>query len=202
MRTLSKTRAFLSFLLVGATCLLILQGCGGGSSDSEATAAGNTSTTAKQPIPGAGSKYAKFGEEASEAERETVSAILEENFKARAAAEFGKQCKTLSAHAIKATEEEVAFLGKPEGCVNALQTAAKPLKNSEKLRANNLSGPIDALRTKGNRAYALFIAKDGKPNEIALRKEGGEWKVDTLVSTEIPAKEKAGKSTKKGAKSE
>jgi hypothetical protein len=184
MKTLSKTHTFLTILLGASFCLLLLQTA---DRSSPIASAATTGKHASRAIPGAGTYYAAFGKEASEAEREIVYAILKENFKARAAAEFAKQCKTLSARAIKHAEEEIAFLGPPEGCAGALKTEAEPLSRSAEARANNLSGPIAALRVKGRSAFALYFAKDGKPNAMPLRKEDGKWKVDALVSIDISA---------------
>ena len=124
-----------------------------------------------------------FGKEASTEEREAAGAVLTENFRARAAADFATQCATLSAKAIEQIPgmPKSGNLGKT--CPAVLKRLATPLAQTAPARKNTLSGPIYALRTKGNLAQALFHGNDGKDYAILLEREAGTWKVGTLVAT-------------------
>lgn len=136
---------------------------------------------------GSKNKIAKFGEEASAKEREAASKVLEENFKAREAGEWAKQCASLSPGAIENVKEIASTQGGGDGggCAKELEFRAQPLKLTKGLRENTLTGPIDALRFNGNRAYALFHGPKGRNYAMRMEKVDGEWKVDDLLTEEL-----------------
>lgn len=168
----------------------VLSGCGGGGSSSAArsdpaalTAPGSSKEFTK---PGGENKFAGLGGEAGAAEREAASLILEENFAARAAGEWPKQCASLSPKAIKKLEESAKQAVPKGGCANALKAAAEPLSGTKAVRADTLQGPIDVLMVKGTSAYALYHGTGGKDYAVPMEKVNGEWKVGALVSSEAP----------------
>jgi hypothetical protein len=192
MGTRGRRRAPTILLLAMLGLALVFAGCGGSSSsssDASTTAATNAaSTTDNAGDPSA--QFGKtgnpnpivgFGREAPASEREAVSPVVEKNLKARAASDFATQCQTLSLAAIKKVPEAKTR----KDCPQALKEFASPLSESAKARKDTLSGPIDAMRVKGNKGWALYHGNDGKDYGLALEKEGSTWKVGSVLTTEI-----------------
>jgi hypothetical protein len=165
----------------------IIAGCGGGSSATDASAALAGGSPGEFMKPGSkANKYAQFGREASDEQREAASIVLKRNFQAREHANFRGQCASLSEPAVKRVEEEDLLIGVAEGCVAAVKLAAEPLSKSAKARRDTLAGPIDVLRIKGKQAYALFHGNDGKDYEIPMELVGRKWQVGALATIELP----------------
>jgi hypothetical protein len=168
-------------LLAAFICLgLIVAGCGGGSSSSSSS---TTSTEASAAFIKKGhiNLVPKFGEEAPEKEREEVNVIVTENLKARAAADFATQCKTLGAKGMA----EVPGAKNQKNCAAALKKFAEPLAGTKKAREDTLKGSIAALRVKGDKGWALYHGAGGKDYAVPLEKEGGTWKVSSVLTTEL-----------------
>lgn len=189
-------------------CLLFVTGCGGGSdgtssgesSASSTTASPTTTTSAdngskssadKNAEPsaefvgkGENGKLAKAGKEASVADREAASKVLEESFEAREAKAWAAQCGTLTAKAVKTVEEEAAKEGKAKGCASSLESIGKTAPQS--ILENPMTEPIAALRINGGEAFAFFHGTGGKDYVIPMEKENGEWKVSGLAPQGAP----------------
>lgn len=172
--------------------ILLMMGCGAGSNSSSSS--GTTdSAVVTESGPEASAEFlnktdhsiVKFGKEASAEEREAASAVLTENLEAREAGDFATQCATLTAAAI----EEIPGAKEPgslkNNCAAALKELATPLSQSAKARKNTLSGPITAMRVKGNVANALYHGNDGKDYTMSLEKEDGVWKVGSIETIEL-----------------
>jgi hypothetical protein len=167
--------------IVTAALAILAAGCGGGSSSDA-----NEVEASKSFITKTGSnKLPKFGEEADEDEREAASEVVEEDFKAREKADWAIQCTSLSAGAIKRAEEEAAIWSVGPGCAKNLAELAEPLYITKEIRENTLTGPIDALRVKGDRGWALYHGTKGKDYAIRMEKEDDDWKVDALATVEL-----------------
>jgi hypothetical protein len=185
-------------LIAAVAILAFVAGCGSSSDDSSSNAGSSTASGESSASGGEGSaeflskkgenKIVKFGEEASEEERDEASEVLVENLKARAAADFATQCDSLTKAAIEKVEESAINLGRAneKGCENALQVAAEPLFETEEIRAFNMEGPVGALRVKGKKAYALYHGTENKDYYIEMEKVGDEWKVARLKTEELP----------------
>jgi hypothetical protein len=179
-----KEKGYLAGTVSVAICLaLITAGCGGGgSSSSIAKASGEATASAQFLKPGgANNSLVRFGHEASAEEREEVQSVVTASLRARAAADFVAQCETLSIQAIN----EIPGAKGHGDCPRKLKEFAEPLARSKPIRANTLSGPIPALRVKGDRAYALYHGNDGKDYALPLAKEDGAWKVSSLLTIEL-----------------
>lgn len=174
-------RKILGVLIVAIAIVMVAASCGGGS-DSDANEAEGSKTFLKK---GSQSKIPKFGEEADEDEREDASEALEENLQAREDGDFETQCSSLGAAALKIVEEEASLMGVKGGCAKELKAQAEPLPETKQIRANTMTGPIDALRIKGDSGFALYHGTSGKDYAMKMKKEDGEWKVDSLRTTEI-----------------
>ena len=169
--------------------VVVLTGCGGGGSNS--TAAISTASSANGELssqfitPKGNNDIAEFGHEATVAEREAASAVLEKSLRARASADWVMQCSTLTPKAMESFESRPEDGDFKPGCPKALKAFAEPLSKSKEVRANTLSGPITALRVKGNQGYALYHGNDGTDYAMPLAKESGAWKVAAVVTIEI-----------------
>ncbi len=172
-------------LLVAAIVIAgILAGCGGGGSDSDASE-GEGEPSKTFLIKGSENKIPKFGEEADGDERGDASEVLEENLEAREAGNWDEQCASLSAAATKGLAEEVAFEGGSNGCVKDLEALGEPKAETQGARENTMTGPIDALRVKGDRGWALYHGAQGKDWAMKMEIEDDEWKVGSLTTTEL-----------------
>lgn len=171
-------------LVVATAAALLAAGCGGGSDSDEAGA--NEPEGSKTFITASTkSKLPTFGEEADSDEREEASEVLEENMVAREAHDLETQCDSLSAGAIKRAEEEAAVWEPGPGCEPNLRELGTPWSITKEVRENTMTGPIDALRVKGDRGWALYHGAKGKDYAIKMEKEDDEWKVDSLTTTEL-----------------
>lgn len=183
-----KRKVASCILVVLLLALALLPGCGGG---------GDSSTVAKSAGAANGGKaflkytqqkqIVAFGKEAPNAEREAASAVLAQNFKARAAADFTAQCDSLGKTGLEAVVGTgiSGLTTSVKKCPEILSKLAKPLKSTKSIRADTLSGPIAALRIKGDKAYALFHGNDGHDYAMAMEKEAGNWRVGGLVATPL-----------------
>jgi hypothetical protein len=172
--------------------VLTVAGCGGGSGSSSTSGETNAAFTASSES-GASAEFlnkgdrsiVEFGKEASEEDREAAGAVLTRNLRARQAANFAAQCATLTLKLMKQIPEAGKLGGPRKACPGVLRKVAMPLSATAEIRKDTLSGPIAALRVKGNLAQALYHGNDGKDYAIALEKEDGTWKVGALVTTEL-----------------
>jgi hypothetical protein len=167
-------------LVVVAAIAVLAAGCGGSSSDANEPEASKTFL-----IKGSENKIVKFGEEADEDEREAASEVLEENMEAREAHDLPVQCSLLSAGAIKRAEEEAAFWEPGNGCEPNLKELGTPWSITKEIRENTMTGPVAALRVKGDRGWALYHGAKGKDYAVRMEKEGDDWKVDSLTTVEL-----------------
>jgi hypothetical protein len=166
-------------LIAGGLLMMVFAaGCGSSSSASDPSA------EFRDPKPS--EKIATFGQEASDAEREAASESLEENLEARAAGDFKKQCATLSRGGLKVVQEGFAILNHENDCPRSLSIQAEPHSQTKAIRANTMTGPIAVLRVKGDRGWALYHGAKGKDYAMAMEKEGDEWKVAQVTTTELP----------------
>lgn len=195
-------RGRIAGLMLFAALMAVIVGCGGGSSsdasDGESQVSDSQASNkieASQPGEGEPSqtfvakrgsnRIPKFGEEASAAEREAASKVLEENLKARESGDWAAQCASLSPEAINLVEEGAQAQGVAKGsCAKELKGRAEPLQQTKGLRANTMTGPIDALRFKGSSAYALYHGAAGADYAMPMEKVDGEWKVGALLTEE------------------
>ena len=128
-----------------------------------------------------------FGKEATPAEREAASRVIHLWMHARVAEDWKEDCKYLSADYAKGLYEdakavsEAAGKGKVTNCATTLAFFGDEASGTS---GNTLTGPIDSLRIRGNRAFAQWHG----PNQIdwilPLRFEDGTWKVSSASPAE------------------
>jgi hypothetical protein len=166
-------------LILAAAIGVVAVGCGGGSSSAESSTEASKQFISK----GENGKLATFGHEADEAEREAGSRILEKSLKARAAQDFKTQCTTLASGQLQRTEKQRKYFRIKGGCAGGLKSQAEVAPPS--VLANTMTGPIDAFRVNGNRGFAFYHGNNGKDYAMPMKKEDGEWKVDSVVEKEV-----------------
>jgi hypothetical protein len=164
----------------------VVVGCGDGSSEAPGSAAASTPTGQSAEFVGGGpnGKLATLGKEAEAAEREAASRVLEESFQARAARDWAGQCSTLVAPLASQIEQASSVLASGVGCAKALEAQAE--KATPSTLVDTMTGPIDVLRVNGNRAFAFYHGTQGEDYVIPMAKEGGEWKVASLLAKKAP----------------
>jgi hypothetical protein len=177
---------------IAVCCLILLSACGG---SSDGTSGGGTDTSAAsfgseagKPSEFAGKgengKLAKEGNEASAAEREAASKVLEENLEARAEGNWAGQCETLTVKVTEGVEGTASKSKTKKGCTASLEALGK--NAPKEILENPMTGPVAVLRVKGNQGFAFFHGTGGKDYVMLMEKEGGSWKVGSLVAEEAP----------------
>jgi hypothetical protein len=164
--------------------------CGNSSSSSPATA---TEPSAQFLTGTQSNRFAGFGSEAPSDVREAASKVLEENFEARAQADFASQCQTLNSKTVESIAAPARGTKAAMQCPTALQKLAEPLAETKATRADTLGGPIDAMRVQGNRGFALYHGTDDIDYAVRMEKENGVWKVATILARKIGATKTAEK---------
>jgi hypothetical protein len=180
---MGEIRKLLLLLLVCGS--MVVGGCGGG----EATGEGETSANQERLYPGlegptrqflirgGDNAVQTFGREATKAEREQASAVIQGWMKARAAQNWAKDCSYFSRQYIRLLVAEDAAKvtkGKVKNCPQALAYFGHEASGSYE---NNLSGPIDSLRVSEGLGYAQYHGNDGHDWVISMNREKGRWLV-------------------------
>ena len=202
---MERTGKGIAILCIAALVLAAfgLAACGS-SSDAETDGGSSANASSEFVKNGASTQYANFGKEASTEEREAVSAILEENLKARASGDYAVQCASLSAGAIKTIVQAAATLPTGKGCGKELEAVASVAdardaeragaevaaakvegrkgKAPKTIREYTMTGPIDVFRVKGTQGFVLYHGIKGLDFVMPMTKEKGEWKVASLVT--------------------
>jgi hypothetical protein len=200
------SRRIAGALIAAMTIAILFAGCGGGGSSGSSSSAASTSksdsTTASEgsnpaasEVPtgepskefigkGPNGKLAKVGKEASIAEREAASQVLEKSFTAGAEGDWATQCSTLASSLVKEIEKTASVLGTVGGCPKALEAQAAPLPKA--VRESTMTGPIDALRVnQGINGFAFWHGTENKDYVLPLIKQNG-WKLVVLGPQKAP----------------
>jgi hypothetical protein len=153
---------FIMFFVLAAALAAGLTSCGGGSS----SGGGNEETTHL---------------EGETAETAAAMKVLTAFMKARAASDWATECGYASAPALAPLEEMAKenpqYKGKPCPVLLAALAELQP----KDVRENNLTGSI-TVRTEGSKAVALYHGPEGKAYAMPMVKEGGDWKVASLLT--------------------
>ena len=127
---------------------------------------------------------AEFREEASGGEREEAGAVLEEYLQASGRGEWEKACADLTAE-LRAQIQQLAK-DPGGGCGEALEAAIAALAAADPQGAGPAvlapEGVASMRVQRGGRAgegtgFALFRGSDGEDHWIAVKRQGGEWRV-------------------------
>jgi hypothetical protein len=182
-------------VLLAVLIAALVAGCGGSSGGSSSSPAPEEASKQFQDPKGSKGKepVATFGKESGQAERAAASAILAKNLTARQEADFAEQCATLGKAGLESVlgpwkEANAKAVAK---CATALKGFAEPLAQSKTIRADTLNGEIAALRIEKGHAYALYHGTDGKDYAMPMEEEGGQWKVGSITTIELPTGKEA-----------
>lgn len=176
-------RKLLLLLVLLACGLGAAAGCGGGEGTGESETAvgqGRLYPWVKGPsreffIREGDNSVQTFGREASKAEREQASGVIQAWMKARAAQNWAKDCSYLSrsyVHSLVDEDARQVTHGRVKTCPQALAYFGHQASGSYK---NNLAGPIDSLRVGEGHGYAQYHGNDGHDWVIAVDREDGRW---------------------------
>jgi hypothetical protein len=169
-------RAIVLFVL-GA---IVFAGCGGG--DSEETTQERIYPQVTGPsreflVEGEDNAVQTFGREATEAEREAASRVIEDWMAAREEGDWQGVCKYLSKDAQIYLIKSGTFISqkKVTRCAKGLAVVAG--QSFSPSRVNNMDGPIDSLRLGEGHGYAQYHGNDGMDWIVPVTREDGVWKV-------------------------
>jgi hypothetical protein len=173
---------------LGITVVLLLTvGCGadgGGESRNTVEAFSNydhlKGPTREFIVPGGDNIVQLFGREASHAQREEASRVIDAWMQARAHQDWKEVCsqfsrryrKYVTADANSVTEGDV------KNCPQALAYFGPKASGDYK---NNLAGPIDSLRIGEGRGFAQYHGREGKDWIVPVDLEHGKWKVEVAT---------------------
>jgi hypothetical protein len=173
---------------IAALLVVLVAGCGGGDSTTGSETEGEASRPypwVKGPsreflVPEGDNIVQAYGREATKAEREEVSKVIEAWMKARAASREAAECRYLDPKSIESTISSASYQEqrKVTSCAEGLAVLAKNGYRGK--LANNMTGPIDSLRVGEGRGYVQYHGNDGRDWIIPVRKVDGEWKISTL----------------------
>ncbi|MGN6203268.1 MAG: hypothetical protein ACTHNY_12820 [Solirubrobacterales bacterium] len=167
--------------------MLIAAGCG---SDGSSTVADTSGKAPLYPwlkgpsreflIRGGDNIVQTFGREATKAERDQVSDMIQGWMKARAAQDWAKDCSYFSPafiHQLVATDATQVSGGKVKNCPQALAFFGHKASGSYE---NNLGdGPIVSLRVGEGHGYAQYHGNDGHDWVVTVTREEGRWWIAT-----------------------
>lgn len=179
-------------LLLGFGYLLGLIGCGGGSDGgtqaaSEERLYPSLTGPAREFLVRNGDNAAPtFGREATKAERDQASQVIEAWMRARAATDWKKDCSYFSRQYVRALVAEDATKitnGRVKTCPQALAYFGEAASGDYK---NTMSGPIGSLRIGEGHGYALWHGSDGRDWTLPVNQENGRW----LVALAAPIERK------------
>jgi hypothetical protein len=173
--------------------LALLAGCGGGGGGSTSTSATSASVGAttqasrgRQPKPGGGVNSTQaYGLEAGAADRAQAASTVKAYLEAQTTRSWGAACSYLSASLRRKLEaaprrsKSPALAGK--GCEGVMAAFLGKVPRAV-LRGATEVHPL-SLRVKGTEAFLVYRNGAGGPHYMPLRREGGGWKVNFLVSS-------------------
>ncbi len=160
-----------------------LYGCGGGSETGKAETGPERiypwveGPTREFLIPEGDNAVQTFGPEASPAEREAASRVIHAWMRARVAEDWGSDCSFLSEFYIRALVRDATSVsnGKVTNCPQALNYFGEQASGTS---GNTLTGPIDSLVVRGNRAFAQWHGPNQIDWVLPMRNEAGSWKIE------------------------
>lgn len=155
---------------------LLVVGCGGSDSGSSAssTSAGSSGGAGESGGAAGVAKAEEFGSAASGSAAKGPEAALQGYFDARANGEWSKACSYLS----KDLREAYDRLSK-EGCVAFVEKTAERLPAGEQAALAEIE--VESVRLEGDSGYVIYTDSEGSQQAKPIEREGGEWKVSSLL---------------------
>jgi hypothetical protein len=162
-----------------------LAACGGKSGSTTST----SSLPTEPPNPNAGPvsgfqrNVQTLGKPAIGAERTQIAATVTGFYDAYADVDGAKACTVLTAKAQRDVVTGFGHAAKGEGCGPALTSEMK--KVPAQFRKLDRTVEVVGARVKGERGYAIFRSIAVLPSELPIRREGGAWKLDSVVASPL-----------------
>jgi hypothetical protein len=190
-------------LLLSCALAACLAACGGGnSSTSTASTSAAPATTTNPAVakaaaerrtagraapfvkPRADNSIPTFGTEAPRSDRAGAEAALRAYLSARAGGDWAAACAGLATSLRRQIQALAGASAKAKDCAAAYKTLSASTPAAA--RADPLSGPLLALRIKGQSAFALFNGSDNQQYVMPMAREGGAWKVTQIEPLAYP----------------
>ena len=127
----------------------------------------------------------EYGAEGSGSQKAEAGAALAAYLSARQAQDWGRACSLMGA----TVRRQVGVLAKASGgkagdCARSYRSLAG--YGAKRERADVLSGPLAALRVKGEKGFALFYGPHHQQFMMPMVREGGRWKVNQPIPIAYP----------------
>lgn len=172
-------------LLVGFTLAVGMAACGGGGGNSGPTLPVEPPNPSAKPLTGFGRHVQTLGRPATGPDKAAITAAVKGFYDAYADADGVKGCTFLTAGArqdvVLAFGHTKQLLGK--GCGPALESEMQ--KSPARFRHLDRTVEVMGARVKGNHGYALFRSIVVLPSELPIKREGGSWKLDSIVASPL-----------------
>jgi hypothetical protein len=128
-----------------------------------------------------------FGRAASPAQRGAVAAVLQRYYAAAAAGDGTLDCSLLIRALANSAAEDYAGAGSPT-YMRGAKTCPAVLERTFRQSHQELVAPIEvyAVRVAGSKARAVVSSKTLRASMIGLAREGGSWRVQTLLGLPLP----------------
>lgn len=155
-------------------------GKGGGSSAGSGAAGGGSGSKPSGKVYGDGS-IQRYGESASDSDREALFAAATGFYAARAAGDWNRVCELLSQRIVDQLEQLAARAPQLKGAdcpkLTKMMIGGVP---AQVRRSDANSTRFTDARVDGDSAFAIFESKAIPHGTIPLAREDGEWKVAAI----------------------
>jgi hypothetical protein len=131
----------------------------------------------------------QYGGEASDADRQAVTAVVKGYYAAAAAGEATKACSLLYSSLAAGLAAPGQGSGQARSADEACAAGVAPLYEQQHahLVADDVSTmAVSAVRVKGDLGLAVIGFRTQPQGEILVERERGAWKVDALFDSEMP----------------
>lgn len=123
----------------------------------------------------------RYGLEADSRERQQVASIAKGYLDAQAAGRWAEACADLF-FPIRKNLEKLASSAQPlagKGCAGAMAAIVGKRPSAERQEAADIH--VLSLRVNGTQAFVIYRDGAGRPSNLPLVRDGGEWKVSALA---------------------
>jgi hypothetical protein len=157
----------------------------GTGSSSGSDSSSSASSLAKR-YPHGDNSIQTFGKESGEADKQAVTTVVKRYYAAVAAGDGAGACALLSSGISKSIVQSLGRSAalREKGCPGILSLLFKhrPGQAGASLAVVDVTG----VRVKGNRGFALLRSKTMPSGEITIYREGGAWKIGSLIGSALP----------------
>lgn len=164
---------------------LVTAGCGSDESQPSESSSPPSERPAKEQTPshhyeGGEKSIERFGAEAQGSSRGKILATFHNYLNAIAAEDFGEACTYLT-KMVRQSMTQLAGQGRQASCSQLLSKLLAP--SAPAISRQQVAGEIKKVRVEGDQAFVVFHAPGAKLFQMTLSREGGRWKVTTVVTS-------------------